>query len=121
MVSESDWEAMCDGCGKCCAIRTTEYACPAFNCKTRRCTSYADRTERYVCAKVTPDNIAPLYEAGILPDSCAYVRWAQKKPPLDEVEGAAFKPFHSAPLSLRRTIQKQIVAVRKKAKSSPSS
>ena len=83
--------------------------------------SYSNRTERYPCVKVTPSTIAPLYEAGILPDTCGYVRWAQKKPPLDSVEGAALKPFHSAPLSLRRSIQKQVVAVRKKAKSYPSS
>jgi len=107
-VTPEDWEALCDGCGKCCVVRNSEYACPAFNCKTRRCLSYKTRTERYPCYKVTPETIGPLYEAGILPETCGYVRWAQKKPPLDHVEVAALRPFASAPLSVRRCVERQI-------------
>ena len=123
-MTPEEWEAICDGCGKCCRIRGCGYACPAFNCRTRRCTSYKTRLEDYLCIQVTPESIAPLHEGGILPNSCAYVLWAQKKPPLEHVEKAALLPLALAPLSIRRYVWKQIKAWRKKTgsklKSSPS-
>ena len=116
-VNQSDWEALCDSCAKCCEIRNSDgIACPALNCKTNRCMSYATRTKRYPCYKVTPETIGPLYEAGILPDTCGYVRWAQKKPPLEHVEVAALRPFASAPLSVRRSVERQIKDHRRKFK-----
>ena len=82
--------------------------------------SYATRLKDYVCLEVTPSSVLPLYDKGILPDSCAYVRWAQKKPPLEVIEKAALKPLASAPLSVRRNVWKQIKFYRK-SKSDPSS
>jgi uncharacterized cysteine cluster protein YcgN (CxxCxxCC family) len=121
VMTPDEWEAICDGCGKCCGIRTTNYACPALNCKTNRCMSYDTRLTDFVCREVTPSTIAPLWEAGVLPDSCAYVRRAQKKPPLEVIEKAALTPVASAPLSVRRHVWKQIKAWRKKCQTKTTS
>ena len=46
-----------------------------------------------------------MHKRGLLPDSCAYVRRAQKKPPLAPPE-VAIIPFALAPLKIRRRYKK---------------
>lgn len=98
----AEWEEICDGCGKCCGFGGCNIACPALNVKTNRCTNYVERLEREICVSLRPGNILTLHSTGVLPDSCAYVLRAQKKPPLEHIEKAALMPFASAPLSVRR-------------------
>lgn len=78
-----EWEALCDGCGKCCLLKLedddtgrvhyTNVTCRLFDCATRRCGQYALR-RMFVpgCVVLTPENLAEA--AGWMPASCAYRR-----------------------------------------------
>lgn len=82
-MSRAEWEALCDGCGKCCLnkledeatgeVALTRVACRLFDDGTCRCAHYATR-HRYVpdCIVLTPENLAKnLYW---MPETCAYKR-----------------------------------------------
>lgn len=100
------WEALCDGCGKCCAISGNRQAgegvaCPSLDTDTNRCKNYENRLELELCLKVTPSNVLYLHRTGVLPDSCAYVRFVQRKPPLPRpVARARLIPFNVASVDL---------------------
>jgi uncharacterized protein len=79
-MTKSEWESLCDGCGRCCLVKFeeeetghihfTKAACRLFDGARCRCTDYPNRTERVPdCVALTPDNIAGL---AWLPDTCAY-------------------------------------------------
>ena len=84
-MSAPEWEALCDGCGKCCLvllededtgeIAETSLHCQLFDPEARRCTAYRDR-HRLVptCVKVTPENVPAL---SWMPRSCAYRRLSE--------------------------------------------
>ena len=79
-MTPEEWEALCDGCGKCClekvvfeddgTLAFTNIACRLLNRKTCRCRHYAERS-RYVpeCMPIRPENIKEYYW---LPKTCAY-------------------------------------------------
>lgn len=81
-MTDSEWEALCDGCGRCCLhklededtgeIFYTAVACRLLNLKSCRCSHYQQRL-RHVpdCVVVRPDN---LEELSWMPSSCAYRR-----------------------------------------------
>lgn len=85
-MTESEWESLCDGCGRCClvvlededepgAYYETRIACKLFDAKQRRCTDYAHRHRRVPdCVKLTPQNAGAL---AWMPDTCAYRRLAR--------------------------------------------
>ena len=86
-MSQQEWEALCDGCGRCCVIKLededtgavypTSVSCRLLDTKTCRCTDYACRHERVPdCVKLDRDNVSSL---GWLPQSCAYRRLAEGK------------------------------------------
>lgn len=101
-MSDAEWEALCDGCGKCCELRPTGFACPGLDVETRRCRVYEKRLTTHPCIKVKPDNVMHLHGLGILPDTCGYVRHAQGKPPLDYVPEYPLLPYEKAPEGLKR-------------------
>ena len=106
-LSNEEWEALCDGCGKCCGLSQpkdgTGVACPGLNVQTNRCTVYKKRLTTHICLEVRPDNVLTLHGRGILPDSCAYVLHTLGQSPLDRpVEEAKLIPFALAPLQVRR-------------------
>jgi uncharacterized cysteine cluster protein YcgN (CxxCxxCC family) len=79
-MTKSEWESLCDGCGRCCLVKFeeeetgkihfTRAACKLFDGTRCRCTDYANRTERVSdCVALTPANVARL---SWLPDTCAY-------------------------------------------------
>lgn len=85
-VTPEEWEALCDGCGMCCAhkledeetgeVLSTNLACPLLNLETCRCSDYKRRHDRIPeCIKLTPQNIRGLCRS--LPPSCAYRRRAR--------------------------------------------
>ena len=98
-MTEQEWEDLCDGCGKCCSIRPTSFMCKGFDCATKKCRVYKKRTETYPCNNVTPQNTLQLHAMGILPDSCAYVRYKKGLPPLprDEIPPMKMIPYELAP------------------------
>lgn len=79
-MSETQWEALCDGCAKCCLLKlededTGEIAYTRLHCKllddeSCRCSNYEAR-KTYVpdCVKLTSDNLASLKW---MPRTCAY-------------------------------------------------
>jgi uncharacterized cysteine cluster protein YcgN (CxxCxxCC family) len=92
-MSESEWESLCDGCGKCCLIGLededtgeiylTDVACDLFDGETCRCKDYANRKSIIPdCVKLTAQNIE---ELSWLPKTCAY-RLVH--------EGRDLKPWH---------------------------
>jgi len=79
-LNEAEWEALCDGCGRCCLhklededtgeLAYTWVACRLLDCETGRCSNYAERT-RHVpdCLRVDLQTVA---EYDWLPPTCAY-------------------------------------------------
>lgn len=76
----AEWEALCDGCGRCCLhkledvdtgeIAYTSVACRFLDISKCRCTAYDGRkTARKDCLCLTPENIC---EMPWLPQTCAY-------------------------------------------------
>lgn len=84
------WEALCDGCGKCCltkilyedsSVKACKIGCKLLDIKTARCKNYKDRQLHVKnCHLVTLDNIN---DPGFLPDTCAYKLIKNKKPLYD--------------------------------------
>ena len=89
-MTRPEWEALCDGCGKCCmnkledddtgAVAFTRVACRMFDDTTCKCSQYPIR-HQFVpeCIVMTPQNIENhMYW---LPQTCAY-RLLHKGEPL---------------------------------------
>lgn len=79
-LDDREWEALCDGCGRCCLhklededtgeLAFTWLACHLLDCETGRCSDYANRMRRVPdCLKIDIDSVAR-YEW--LPPTCAY-------------------------------------------------
>ena len=80
-LAPKEWEALCDGCGKCCLnkledeetgeVALTRVACKLLDDSTCRCTSYADRhSDVPECIVLTAKTLSDhLYW---LPQTCAY-------------------------------------------------
>ena len=78
-MSKSEWESLCDGCGKCCLVKLdagkgavdyTDIACRLLNLTTCRCRRYDER-KRLVpdCVELSSRNVRRL---DWLPSTCAY-------------------------------------------------
>ena len=80
-MSQAEWEALCDGCGKCCLnklededsgeVALTRVACRLLDDDTCRCAHY-DNRHQFVpdCIVLRPDNLDT--HAYWMPDTCAY-------------------------------------------------
>jgi uncharacterized cysteine cluster protein YcgN (CxxCxxCC family) len=79
-MTNEEWEALCDGCGRCCLqkledrktgkVQYTWIACYLFDTEKCRCTSYAERIRLVKgCSILTPSRIR---EYRWLPRTCAY-------------------------------------------------
>lgn len=87
-LSPAQWEALCDGCGKCClakyedadtgAMHYTDVACVLLDHANCRCRDYARRSERVPdCITLTPARLA---DPRWLPQTCAYRLRAEGRP-----------------------------------------
>jgi len=92
-MSRSEWESLCDGCGRCCLVKLqdedsgeifhTNVACRLLDIGRCRCQDYDARVEKVAsCMVLAPENKELLKT---LPDTCAYRR-------LDE--GADLSTWH---------------------------
>lgn len=92
-MTKSEWESLCDGCGRCClhklrdeetdALSFTNVACRLLDTATARCTDYAHRRRRVPdCIRLTPKIVR---KSDWLPPSCAYRLLA---------EGKSLPPWH---------------------------
>ncbi len=94
-MDQAEWEAICDGCGKCClhkfihdedteeaettdqikegeSLEFTNIVCSYLNTKNCSCTQYQKRTELVPdCVQLTKDNLDQIF---YMPSSCSYRR-----------------------------------------------
>src|SRR5229473_2860406 len=68
-MTDSEWESLCDGCGRCCLVKLedaddcsrtyfTDVGCRLLDGKTCRCRDYPNRTAKVKdCVRLTPRNI----------------------------------------------------------------
>jgi uncharacterized cysteine cluster protein YcgN (CxxCxxCC family) len=87
-LDRAEWEALCDGCGRCCLhklededtgeIAHTNVACKLLDCETARCRDYRHR-KAFVpdCLRLTLKLVGTV---PWLPETCAYRRRAEDKP-----------------------------------------
>jgi hypothetical protein len=87
-LDRAQWEALCDGCGKCCLhklededtgeIHMTNVACRLLDLNDARCSNYRER-HYYVpdCIRLTPAKLKTFHW---LPASCAYRLRHEGKP-----------------------------------------
>ena len=111
-MSQREWEALCDGCGKCCPnklededtgeVALTRIACRLLDDDTCRCAHYENR-HQFVpdCIVLRPDNLDT--HAYWMPDTCAYRLLWQGNPLPDWhplITGSA-QSVHDAGISVR--------------------
>jgi hypothetical protein len=121
-MTEAEWEALCDGCGKCCLnklededtgeVALTRVACRLFDDSTCRCSQYPIR-HQFVpeCIVMTPRNIGD--HAYWLPDTCGYKRLWQGRPlePWHPLISGRADSVHEAGISMQhRTVSEFEVA-----------
>ncbi len=81
-MTPSEWESLCDGCGRCCLIKLedpddgsfahTNVACHLLDRESCRCGDYAGRREIVPdCIQLSAGNVGGL---GFMPPTCAYRR-----------------------------------------------
>lgn len=91
-LTRPEWEALCDGCGKCCLnkiefedtdeLAFTRVACKLLDGQSCRCSSYANRHDFVPdCVVLTPEKLTQI--AWWLPATCAYRLRAEGKPLYD--------------------------------------
>ena len=79
-MTASEWESLCDGCGKCCLnkledwdtaeIYWTDIGCELLDCNSCRCKNYENRFDVVSdCIQLTPESVRSL---GWLPPTCGY-------------------------------------------------
>ena len=79
-LSPTEWESLCDGCGRCCLnkiededtgeIHLTRLACGLLNISTCRCSDYPNRQAKMPdCVQIDPEKVRSL---SWLPATCGY-------------------------------------------------
>lgn len=110
-LDRGEWEALCDGCGKCCLhkledeetgeIFPTNVACRLLNRKSGQCRDYKHR-KRFVpdCVQLTP---AKLDALEWLPTTCAYrlVADGEPLPAWHHLISGSRETVHEAGVSVR--------------------
>jgi uncharacterized cysteine cluster protein YcgN (CxxCxxCC family) len=118
-MTPSQWESLCDGCGKCCMAKLededtgdiyfTSVACRLFDAAACRCEDYANRFRRVPdCLKLTPGNVRTL---PWLPSTCAYRLVA---------EGEDLYWWHHLVSGSRRTVHEAGISMRGRVTASES-
>lgn len=87
-LTSHEWEALCDGCGKCCLVKLededepgsvyyTDLACEFLDTQSCRCSDYANRLARKPdCIDLEPEMVSLFHW---LPSTCAYRLLSENK------------------------------------------
>ncbi len=84
-MSRAEWEALCDGCARCCLVKledetsgkvfNSDVHCRLLDPDACKCADYAHRLKRVPeCIKLEPDNVGAI---DWIPPTCAYRRIAE--------------------------------------------
>ena len=86
-LSQDEWEALCDGCAKCCLLKIvnkkkifiTNISCSKLELESCKCSDYENREKNVkACLKLTKDNLHK--NSKFLPSSCSYRLIGEGKP-----------------------------------------
>ena len=116
-LTNEEWEAICDGCGKCCLIKLQEHAksapcftnvaCEFLNTESCKCKVYRSRKQKKNdCIILTPQNIRKIKDW--LPNTCAY-RLVSEKKDLPEWHHLNTKNYNSVHLT-NNSVQKLAIS-----------
>ncbi|WP_041796016.1 YcgN family cysteine cluster protein [Pararhodospirillum photometricum] len=110
-MTETEWESLCDGCGKCCLhklqeedtghIHYTNVACELLDLASCQCADYVKRWDTVPdCVKLTP---RLLHRLAWMPETCAYRLLARGEPlpPWHPLETGDPESVHRAGMSAR--------------------
>jgi uncharacterized cysteine cluster protein YcgN (CxxCxxCC family) len=113
-MSSAEWEALCDGCGRCCLVKLededtakihyTDVGCTLLDGATCRCRDYPNRQNEVPdCVRLTPDVVRDL---NWLPSTCAYRLLADGKdlPDWHPLVSGDPESVHRAGVSVRERI-----------------
>jgi len=117
-MSPSEWESLCDSCGKCCCIRLedvetaaiyiTDVACKLFDPQTCQCTDYTNRSQKVPdCVTLTPNNVAALKW---MPRTCAYRLISEGKdlPDYHHLVSGSRQTIHDVGMSVQDAVTSEI-------------
>ena len=90
-LNPQEWEALCDGCGRCCLVKLEDFdsnevyftsiACELLDTENSRCQNYSQRFQKVAdCVQLGADNVESI---NWLPATCAY-RLRHEGEPLPE-------------------------------------
>src|ERR1700722_4315226 len=80
-MTDSEWESLCDGCGRCCLVKLedaddrsrtyfTDVGCQLLDGDPCHCRDYPNRTKKvHDCVRLTPRNVKKIVW---LPPTCGY-------------------------------------------------
>ena len=111
-MTPSEWESLCDGCGKCCLVKLrdadtnqvlfTNVACKQLDLRNCHCKDYAHRKEIVPdCVQLNPRSLGRI---DWLPETCAYklVHQKQDLPWWHPLVSGDPKTVHQAGISVRK-------------------
>ncbi len=115
-MNHSEWESLCDGCGKCCLVKlededthelyVTNVSCRLLDIETCRCCDYEHRLQKVsTCLLLAADKLEPL---NWLPETCAYRLLA---------EGKALMSWHPLISKNMDSVHEQCMSIREYAQS----
>lgn len=116
-LTASEWESLCDGCGKCCLAKLqdedtdeiyyTDLVCRYMDQDSCRCTVYPERLQKVpACTVLTPESIGDFHW---LPFTCAYRTLSEGRPLADwhPLRSGDPNTVHEAGISVRHRVMSE--------------